>query len=139
MKHKLLTGLFCVLIIISLLGCTKAISEQSSSNNENQTEKNPKPTTTNKSEEKLSETIGFIQSKSSESILVAATKEELKSETKANSNDISKGIIFDISAINENIISNLSVGQRVKVKHYSNLAYSSPPQGKALEVILLEE
>jgi hypothetical protein len=76
----------------------------------------------------LSETTGYIQNQNSESTWVV-------SEPDANA----KGIIFDITDIDQKTVSKLKAGQKVKVIHYSHLAYSDPAQGMAIKIEIIEE
>ncbi|MEM1506387.1 DUF3221 domain-containing protein [Domibacillus sp. 8LH] len=80
------------------------------------------------SNEDLSKTNGYIQSKKSTSIWISSEPDDKKN-----------GTVFDITAIDKNKVSELKTGQKVQVTHYSDLMYSNPAQGTAVEIELLEE
>ncbi|WP_050180570.1 DUF3221 domain-containing protein [Domibacillus robiginosus] len=80
------------------------------------------------SNEDLSTTTGYIQSKNTTSIWITSKPGDKKN-----------GTIFDIAAIDKNKTSALKTGQKVQVTHYSDLMYTNPAQGTAVEIELLEE
>ncbi len=126
MEKKVL-GLFFMFLILFLLGCTQENLNQTS-NIEKQKENKETTTNTNNIEEKLTETIGYIQSKTSDSTWVASKP-----------NDKANGIVFDLTDIDEKVVSKLKVGQKVKVTHYQDMQYSDPMQGLAVKIELIEE